>query len=343
MNIFRAPVDNQHFRDTIEIGKPIEEVVTFLSGEDKARLVRVAKNGKVRYWGSIPGESNNRNFEKLSQGDELLCYRSGKYIALAKIAFTTINKDLAIHSWGKTEVGSTWELIYFFSSIKLFEIDSEVINKEFGYVDGPVMGFNSLSPEKLKNFVNKHGSLEKYISSINIHQNIQEKISEEISKLKINSPFEAQFYLVDLGNQLEFDTYVPPTDAGREVFGKKLEELITVRKEELSDYVAPVIFDPLSNIDVIWFKDHYHPSFFYEVVHSTGMTEAFARLKTMSEHYESAKTRIIGTEEKKSDFDKSKRLYFPNSGNIAYKLYDDLINVHSETIHHRRLIYEFLN
>jgi len=72
------------------------------------------------------------------------------------------------------------------------------------------------------------------------------------------------------------------------------------------------------------------------------MNEAFARLKTVAGYYDVAKTRIIGTKEKVSDFEKSRRLYFPDSKQIAYKFYDDLINVHSETLHHKKIIEEFL-
>lgn len=104
-NIFRVPVDNQHFRDTIEEGKPIDEIINFLTGEDRASLQRISKDGIVRYWGSLPGEANKRNFKKLGAGNELLCYRSGQYIALAKIAFRSILPNLAKYSWGETENG----------------------------------------------------------------------------------------------------------------------------------------------------------------------------------------------------------------------------------------------
>ncbi len=118
--IFRVPVDNQHFKDTIEKGKPVDEIINFLTSEDRVNLQRISKEGVVRYWGSLPGEANKRYFEKLETGDELLCYRSGQYIALAKIAFKTTNPNLAKYSWGETEVGKTWELVYFFEEVILY-------------------------------------------------------------------------------------------------------------------------------------------------------------------------------------------------------------------------------
>lgn len=341
-NIFRIPVDNQHFKDTVENGKTLNELDKLLRGDEKNMLKNISKNGVIRYWGSIPGEANTRNFELLQAGDELLCYRSGKYIALAEIAFTSINRDLSKYSWGETENGSTWELIYFFNNVAFFQLESKIINDEFDFKDGPVMGFNHIRDGKVKKFLSEHKSVKSFIHQKGYENKIITTALINFSKMKINSPFEARFYLVDLGNHLEYETYVPSIDAGRLVFEKKLDELITVRKNDLIQYVAPAILDPLSNIDVIWFKDNYRPMFFYEVVHKTGMNEAFDRLKAVSEHYETSKTRIIGDKEKKLEFDRSKRLYFPYPDRISYKYYDDLTRVHSECLHYKSLIEEFL-
>jgi hypothetical protein len=342
MNIFRVPVDNQHFKETIENGKPINEIASFLSADEKLKLQTIAKDGVVRYWGSIPGENNKRNFARLTEGDELLCYRSGSYICLAKVLLKIINRELAKYSWGETEVGTTWELIYFLTDVKFFNIKSIIINKEFGFGEGPVMGFGPIAEDKVKEFNNRYGSVANFINNLTPEDKFEKPISEEISKPQIESPFHAQFLLVDIGNQLEFETYVPPIDAGHEVFGKKLDELITVRRDDLIQYVAPAILDPLSHIDVIWFKENYKPKFFYEVIHSSGMTEAFARLKAVSDYYELSKTRIVGSEKIRDDFEKSRRLYFPSSEQISYKLYDELILVYSKTKQYKKIVEEFL-
>lgn len=342
-NIFRMPVDNQHFKDTIEAGKSLEEIYKYLRADEKVNLTKIAKDGVVRFWGSIPGESNNRNFKILQPGDEVLCYRSGKYIALARIGFTSVNKELANYSWGETENGSTWELMYFFDNVIFFQLETEYINEEFGFKSGPVMGFNHISEDKAKDFIKRYGSVKGFIEKKGYENKIIASVIKDITGGKIKTRFEAQFYLVDLGNKLEYDTYVPASDAGYSAFDKKLDELITVRMTELEQYVPPKILDPLSNIDVIWFKDNYKPRFFYEVIHRTGMNEAFARLKAVSEHFEIAKTRIIGDKDKKTEFDRSRRLYFPNPDKIAYKYYDELTQVHSESVYYSSLLDKFLN
>ncbi len=165
-HIFRVPVDSQHFKDTIAAGKPYTEVLPFLPAEDQ--LQKIAKDGRVRYWGSLPGESNKRTFKLLTAGDELLCYRSGKYIALATIAFPLINPGLARSSWGETKQKTTWELIYFFRDVVLFTVDMRRINEAFGYKNAPVMGFSVLSDERARTFIDAHGSLTSFIKKLKL-------------------------------------------------------------------------------------------------------------------------------------------------------------------------------
>lgn len=342
-NIFRVPVDNQHFRDTIENGKPFEEISKFLSPEDKVKTSKYITDGVIRYWGSIPGENNKRNFEKLSENDELLCYRSGEYIALAKIAFKTINRNLAVYSWGETETHTTWELVYFLKDVVLFQANATALNAYFGLKEGPVMGFSSLSDERVKEFFSKHNSLEQVINELKTEENLHQEITKKISEFTINSPYEAQYYLVKLGNELEFETYVPASDAGRSPFDTKLEELITVNTTQLQEYVAPALYKPLSNIDVIWFKEGYRPKYFYEVIHKSGMSEALLRLDLVSKHYETAKVNIVGPQSGEQDFQHALRLWSGPRNALKYKDYEKLLSTYGEAQYYKKIVEEFLN
>jgi hypothetical protein len=163
-HIFRVPVDTQHFKDTIEVGKPYTELLPFLPAADQ--LQKIAKDGRVRYWGSLPGESNKRTFTLLTEGDELLCYRSGKYIALATIAFSLINPALARYSWGETKQQTTWELVYFFRDVTLLSAEISVINQAIGYKNAPVMGFSVLSEETTRTFLAAHGSMSRLLQTL---------------------------------------------------------------------------------------------------------------------------------------------------------------------------------
>ena len=163
-HIFRVPVDSQHFKDTIEEGKPYTEVLPFLPAEDQ--LKKIATDGKVRYWGSLPGESNKRTFRLLTEGDELLCYRSGNYVALATIAFSLINPSLARYSWGEAKNKTTWELIYFLSDVKLIDVKASVISQAFGYKSGLVMGFSMIEEKTANRFMAMNGTVASFLQKL---------------------------------------------------------------------------------------------------------------------------------------------------------------------------------
>src|SRR5215471_19537612 len=100
-HIFRVPVDYEHWTDTIEVGKQYAQLLPFLIVSEQEVLRGIAKDGILRYWGSIPGMYNTETFKLLTEGDEILFYRRWKYIGLATIAFKTQNPNLARHSWGE--------------------------------------------------------------------------------------------------------------------------------------------------------------------------------------------------------------------------------------------------
>ncbi len=86
-HIFRVPVDTKHFEDTVVKGKPYEQLLPVLNGEERNRLevLSAVSDGVLRYWGSLSGSNNVRTFKQIEQGDEILFYRAGKYLALAFI------------------------------------------------------------------------------------------------------------------------------------------------------------------------------------------------------------------------------------------------------------------
>jgi len=100
---------------------------------------------------------------------------------------------------------------------------------------------------------------------------------EEIKphRITISAHESAQKALVELGNILGFDTYVPPEDRNRVVDGKRLGELTTLK--ELPQFTYPRLLDTVKHIDVIWFKEEF-PVFCFEVEESTDVTKGLLRL-----------------------------------------------------------------
>jgi hypothetical protein len=173
-HIFRVPVDTVHFNATIKAGKAYSDLLPFLTFIEQAHLETLAHDGMLRYWGSLPRVNNQKTFMRISGGDELLCYRSGKYVALATIAFSTRNPALARYSWGETKDGTTWELVYFFRDVTLMSIDMGVINSAFGFKNAPVVGFSALSEQSASQFIATYESVTDFIKNLPVADNNQD-------------------------------------------------------------------------------------------------------------------------------------------------------------------------
>lgn len=165
--IFRVPVDTEHFADTIEKGKTYNEILPFVTSTDAKSLAEVAQNNILRYWGSIAGASNTRTFMQIEEGDEILFYRAGKYIALATIALRIINPSLARYSWGEREDKFTWELMYFLKDVQTISINKKSVNTALGYKENaPVMGFSMVNEKTTSQFIKDYGSMTDFVKQL---------------------------------------------------------------------------------------------------------------------------------------------------------------------------------
>jgi hypothetical protein len=174
-NIFRVSVDIEHFTDTIEKGKVYTQLLPFVTPIEKKCLAEIAQHGVLRYWGSIAGISNQKTFMRIQQGDEILFYRAGKYIAIATIAFSTINSLLARYSWGERKDKATWELMYFLKDAQIISVEAKIVNKAFGYKENaPVMGFSMVSEQITSQFVSTYGSVADFVKQL---QNTNELVA----------------------------------------------------------------------------------------------------------------------------------------------------------------------
>ncbi|MEB3756207.1 MAG: hypothetical protein GSR79_05045 [Desulfurococcales archaeon] len=128
------------------------------------------------------------------------------------------------------------------------------------------------------------------------------KESVRVEKVKphsiiISKHEEAQGALVELGNILGFDTYVPPEDRNKVVRGKRLGELTTLK--DLPQFTYPRLLDTVKHIDVIWFKEEF-PTYCFEVEDSTDVTKGLLRLYQIRQL--GIKPIIIGPENKRNKF-----------------------------------------
>ena len=123
----------------------------------------------------------------------------------------------------------------------------------------------------------------------------KEKIKPQ--KVTISTHESAQKALVELGNILGFDTYLPPEDRNKIVEGKRLGELTTLK--ELPQFTHPRLLDTVKHIDVIWFKEEF-PVFCFEVEESTDVTKGLLRLYQIKQL--NIRPIIVGPESRRSKF-----------------------------------------
>lgn len=127
--------------------------------------------------------------------------------------------------------------------------------------------------ERLRGFESRIKGLEEKVDSI----------SELLGISKISFPIShvcAEFMLMNIGRDLGFRVYT--SDPSKECGGKRLGDLINMSREYLSGKVGHEILEPLSRVDVIWYKESFG-FYAFEVVIGGSMHEALLRLSRISE------------------------------------------------------------
>ncbi|WP_297967514.1 hypothetical protein [uncultured Anaerovibrio sp.] len=81
-----------------------------------------------------------------------------------------------------------------------------------------------------------------------------------------------QGIIVELGNMHNFKTYVPSQDKNRLFLEKRLADITT--ENELPPFTYDCLASRAKTVDVIWFNERKMPSRFYEVEHSTNISNS---------------------------------------------------------------------
>ncbi|MBO6245503.1 MAG: hypothetical protein J6N55_04380 [Anaerovibrio sp.] len=81
-----------------------------------------------------------------------------------------------------------------------------------------------------------------------------------------------QGIIVELGNMHNFKTYVPSQDKNRLFLEKRLADITT--EKELPAFTYDCLASRAKTVDVIWFNERKMPSRFYEVEHSTNISNS---------------------------------------------------------------------
>jgi len=110
----------------------------------------------------------------------------------------------------------------------------------------------------------------------------------------------AELMLLCIGRQLGFKTYT--ADPSRTCGNIRLGDLANMDRDYLGKYVGPKVLDPLSRIDVVWYREGVG-FYLFEVVIGGSMRDALLRLSDVGEL--NAKMFIVSSENRKNEYESS--------------------------------------
>jgi len=145
-------------------------------------------------------------------------------------------------------------------------------------------------------YILQKGRLEEEIEN---ESHLVPKQASDLVNKENNSHTKAQNLLVEIGNLLGYDTYVPPEDLKKKFNGISLSEKVVMK--EIPPFTNPRLIEKVKHIDVIWFKEEF-PEFCFEVEDSTDVTKGLLRLYQIRQL--NAKLIIVGPNERLRKFEK---------------------------------------
>ena len=154
------PSAEEHFDDTIQRKRTLQEVRGFLPSREIENLEKIYHGSNFIAWGAVPGPMNESRWEKMSPGDVVLIYNSGHIRFAGEIAAKVRNKELARYFWRENEGGATWELMYFIVNEEKTDVPIEKLNPLFGYQSNyRPQGFSMINEAAVSNFAQSYGDI----------------------------------------------------------------------------------------------------------------------------------------------------------------------------------------
>lgn len=137
-----------------------------------------------------------------------------------------------------------------------------------------------------------------------------------------------QGIIVELGNMHNYKTYVPNQDKNKKFLEKRLCELTT--EHELPCFTYEEIVRRARTVDVIWFNERKMPYRFYEVEHSTNITNSLDKFYELQDFR--ADFYIVADESRRRQFDSliERNIYSSIRNYVRFFNYENLVNQYSK-------------
>jgi len=231
----RNPAAERHFEETIQRKRTLEEVREFLSSQEIENLERIYHGSNFIVWGAVPGPMNESRWEKMTAGDVVLVYNSGRIRFAGEIAAKVRNKELARDFWKENETGSTWELMYFIVNEESTNVPIEKL-KSLVRLLAPLPPARILNDQRgcASNFAQNYGDILGVLKTLErgeelIHLRMRTEalkvhIDERIERVSTERE-EMQWRLIRLG-QLARCNVVPRNDQAKQYNGHQFRDFV---------------------------------------------------------------------------------------------------------------------
>jgi hypothetical protein len=280
------PAAEQHFVDTIERKRNLDEVRRFLPSKEIENLERIYHGSDFIVWGAVPGPMNESRWEKMAPGDVVLIYNNGRIRFAGEIAAKVRNRELARHFWRENQAGSTWELMYFIVNEESASVPMEKLNPLFGYQRHyRPQGFSMINEAAVSNFAENYGdilgvlkTLERGEELIQVpkRKDVLNKQIDDLIERVTTEHDEMQWRLIRLGQLAKCDVWVPRNDQPKKYEGHQFRDFVLHEFHETLDVPRSI-----ENIDVVWKFGPYSIKSAFEIEHSTSIYSGILRLSDL--------------------------------------------------------------
>jgi len=292
-----------HYEDTIKQRVAIQRLSRFISHDLKARLISIFGGSPIAVWGSEAGPRNRSNFERMSEGDDVLIVEGGAVKLIGKIAAKTENAVLSRDLWkpigGKGD--TTWQLIYFIANPRELNLPFAEFCQLFGYASSyQLRGFASVAADKLDAFYQKYDDLYSILVRLQNGEPVSQRIpgseavsphgvqAREFTELQpedveevlrtelVSDHVRMQWKLARLGLKAGERVWVPVGDQAKL---RKAYDFTSFDPEFSAGIDLPHSY--VENIDVVW-KQEFRIGAAYEIENSTSIYSGLLRFADLN-------------------------------------------------------------
>ncbi|MFC6757899.1 MULTISPECIES: restriction endonuclease [Haloarcula] len=149
---------------SVQEGYQPSELSEFLDEEFTARA---SEDEPIRLWGTSVADK----WQNVEQGDIVLVYRDGGFIAQARVLNTLDDFDLAEHLYdiegNPWDIDNAWQYLTFFTDFEEIDVDIEPFNELVGYDESyRPQGFTRVADSRIQDVREAYGSVETAISEL---------------------------------------------------------------------------------------------------------------------------------------------------------------------------------